>query len=130
MYNRKSTSDVISIWRDYLNGSNSENKRRINEAPEDYYSPGAEDVDFFDEEYAPDSLDPDNTTSARDRSECLESIISDLASCNPEWDQDRVDALIAILEDENKVSDEELCMIAYSDPVDDDYNPGGYETDA
>lgn len=128
MYNRKSTSDVVSIWRDYLNGS-SENRRRINEAPEDYYSPGAEDVDFFDDDYAPDGFDPDQAASSSDRDECLDMIEAALKSCSPQWGNDRIEALMTLLSDESRVSDEELCMIANSDPVDDDYNPGGYETD-
>ena len=52
-----------------------------------------------------------------------------LKSCSPQWGPDRIKALMDLLSDESKVSDEVLCMIANSDPVDDDYNPGGYETD-
>ena len=126
MYNRKSTSDVVSIWRDYLNGS-SENRRRINEAPEDYYSPAAEDVDFFDDEYAPDEFDPDQAASSSDRDECLNTIESDLKA-SPKWSDDRIKALMSVLSD-GRVTEEELCLIATSDPVDDDYNPDGYETD-
>lgn len=49
---------------------------------------------------------------ARQRNECFESLISDLIDCG--WEQERIDALVAGLENESyKVSDELLSMIAY-----------------
>ena len=60
-----------------------------------------------------------NESPERDRNEHFEALISDLAGCD--WDDDRIDMLIDVLERCNP-SDDELEMIAYgsSEPMSDE----------
>lgn len=114
--NRKNTTNVVSSWRDYLSGKQNNISRK--------------------------SLNESNTT-AKDRNECFEAIISDLSEHG--WaadDQDRLDVLIDALSD---ASDEQLNIIAYgsdsammdnafderygSNDMDDDYDSQAYYDD-
>tara|TARA_B100000212_G_C27322855_1_gene510987 strand:+ start:502 stop:837 length:336 start_codon:yes stop_codon:yes gene_type:complete len=83
IHNRKNTTEVVSSWRSFLSNKKVNSKRRLNES------------------------------SAKDRNECFEAIISDLLSCD--WDDDRVDTLVDVLQRCNP-TDEELEMIAYGTP--------------
>ena len=111
--NRKNTTNVVSTWRDYLSGKQSNiSSKSLNES----------------------------STTAKDRNEYFEAIISDVSEIP--WDQDRIDVLVDAL---SNASDEQLSTIAYgsdsammdnafderygSNDMDDDYNSQEYYED-
>ena len=99
IHNRKSTSSVVDTWRNFLNNKKTTSRTRLNES-------------MMDSEEA--SID-----SSKDRNEYFEALISDLSEC--EWDDNRIDTLVSVLERCNP-TDSELEIIGYgsSEPMSDE----------
>ena len=68
IHNRKSTTSVVSSWRNYLQGNLPAKRKNLNEAA---YSPN-------------------------ERNEFFEALIADLTECG--WDVERIDTLVSVLE--------------------------------
>ena len=96
MINRKNTSDVVSTWRDYLNGKqNKTNRRSLHE-----------------------SVDAE-----RNKNEYFQALFDNLIECG--WSEDRADILLDILRS-SSASNDQLEILAYGSDGDDPSSPSSF----